>query len=65
MAKQEILIWEARNKKSGQFEHNHIEDGWGTHSVPKARFPDQEKAWKGQEWSATEAYLIDEKVVKV
>lgn len=65
MAKQEILIWEAWNKKTVKFEHNHIEDGWGTHSTPKANCPEQEKAWKGQEWRATEAYLVDNVVVEV
>jgi len=60
-----ILIWEAWNRKTEQFIHNHIENGWGTHSIPKDNCPEQKKAWKGQKWRATKAYLIDGTVVEV
>ena len=66
-----ILVWESWNEKTEQFLHNHIEDGWGIHfnlptpSIPRHNCPEQKRAWKGQKWRVSKAYLINGTVEEI
>lgn len=53
-----ITVWLAKNL-AGEFEHNHIEDGWSDSVVPTAVNDAQAKAWAGKEWQRLHR-LLDE-----
>ena len=58
-----ITVWQVK-VTSGDWEHNHIEDGWSERDMPQAINEAQAKAWGGKEWQRLHRYLdADNKIV--
>jgi len=61
----EITIWESYNKKTGQWEHNHIEDGHCFYDKPIPKSKLQKKSWPNKQWNKSFGYLINNKVYEL
>ena len=59
-----VTVWFRLNRKTDEFEHNHVEDG---HMIATEPFPIndfQKKAWKGCLWQYEHRYItFDYKLV--
>lgn len=60
----QVTIWQKLNPKTGQYEHNHIENGKIEGEIPLPISLLQEKAWKGALWRKSYGFLIEGKVHK-
>ena len=57
-----ITIWEAFDKESEEFRHNHIEDGWAVKEKPEPKFSSQ-KGWSTRKWRKEHAYLLEGRII--
>lgn len=54
-----MTIWERLDKNTGEWEYNHLEDGYDpTHAQPAPLSPEQKKSWGGSTWRAIEAVMF-------
>lgn len=60
-----VTIWLSKLPDRGDWEHNHIEDGWSTRDVPHAINESQAKAWKSYHWMRLYGEMDDENKVTV
>ena len=59
-----ITVWERWNEKEGQWEHNHIQDGYNEdETAPPPLNDTQGKAWANLKWRKQKGYLEGCKVV--
>ena len=56
-----VTIWYSRygKEKDVKYEFNHIEDGHTDATKPRAMSPEQDKLWKGGDWTFKLACLND------
>lgn len=55
-----VTIWYRKNRKTGEYEHNHIENGSPEDLFPTPINEDQRKAWSGASWNAKGGFLTDD-----
>lgn len=58
------LMWvEDKERKTAEWQHNHIEDGHSDREAPFAHSSWQVKRWTGQKWQRKHAHLNSHGVV--
>ena len=60
---EEVTIWEKFSVKKGEYQHNHIEQGWQTQlDAPLPKTQKQAKDWKGAKWKKQYGFLREGQV---
>ncbi len=60
-----ITVWERQNEHSGEWEHNHISDGYEENQVqPTPNGSVQKKSWPNGKWRKFKARLVNNTVVR-
>jgi hypothetical protein len=59
-----VTIWR-RQSREGNWEHNHIENGWNYNAEPTPLDDNQAQIWKGAKWSRSWGHIENGKVVEL
>ena len=55
-----VTIWLRKNRKTGEYEHNHIDEQDPEDFFPVPINEEQKKAWSGASWNAKAGFLTDD-----
>ncbi len=62
----QVTLWSKLNKKTSQYDYNHLEDGWCENDVPTPMIEKSLQAdWKNSKWEKTHSYLVNGKVQEI
>lgn len=59
-----VTIWERLDEKSGEYKHNHIEDGWSIYDNPESKSKEQKMFWKKATWKRTYGFINGNKIIR-